>query len=74
MDDDTPPVNPVRKPDRTYQVLAEALTLYKPEGVGIWLFAKNRLLDGETPMDLMGRGEHACVLALLAALNDGAYL
>jgi len=45
--------------------------VYKPEGVAVWLDGRNRLLDGERPMDLLLRSEHERVAALVDALADG---
>lgn len=51
------------------QQLAE---VYKPEGVDIWLHARNRSLEGERPIDLLGRGDFEPVLAAVERLKAGA--
>lgn len=44
---------------------------YKPEGVDIWLRARNRMLNGERPEDLIARGEAPRVYWLAVALSEG---
>lgn len=51
------------------QQLAE---VYKPEGVEIWLHARNRSLDSERPIDLLARGEFQHVLEAVDRLKAGA--
>ncbi|WP_420640236.1 antitoxin Xre/MbcA/ParS toxin-binding domain-containing protein [Candidatus Poriferisocius sp.] len=51
------------------QQLAE---VYKPEGVDIWLHARNRALDGERPIDLLAQGEFKLVLDAVNRLRSGA--
>ena len=51
------------------QQLAE---VYKPEGVEIWLHARNRGLGGERPIDLLARGEFQLVLAAVERLRAGS--
>lgn len=51
------------------QQLAE---VYKPEGVDIWLHARNRGFDGERPIDLLSRGEFKPVLDAVNRLRSGA--
>ena len=43
----------------------------KSEDANLWLFSPNRLLDGETPADLIKRREFRRVLALIDALAEG---
>ena len=43
----------------------------KPEDANLWLFSPNRLLKGETPAELIRRGEFRRVLALIEALSEG---
>ncbi len=61
--------------DRTReQVRTAALTVYTPEGVDVWLDAPNRALGGETPNDLIVRGEAFLVIDLVHALAEGVIL
>jgi transcriptional regulator with XRE-family HTH domain len=50
------------------QQLAE---IYKPEGVDIWLHARNRSLNGERPIDMLARGAFQPVLAAVDRLRVG---
>jgi Protein of unknown function (DUF2384) len=45
--------------------------VYQPEGVEIWLHARNREFDGERPLDLLVAGEYERVLAAVERLFDG---
>lgn len=55
----------------TALVESKAGEVYKPEGVAIWMAARNKLLEGERPVDLIARGECSRVLGLIDALCDG---
>lgn len=46
--------------------------VYKPEGVDIWIHARNRDLGGEKPIDLLGSGRFEEVLAAVERLASGA--
>lgn len=46
--------------------------IYKPEGVDIWLHARNRSLDGHRPIDLLGVGDFKPVLDVVRQLKSGA--
>jgi hypothetical protein len=45
--------------------------VYEPEGVEIWLHARNREFDGQRPLDLLVAGEYERVLAAVERLADG---
>lgn len=45
--------------------------VYQPEGVEIWLHARNREFDGQRPLDLLTAGEYERVLAAVERLFDG---
>lgn len=51
-------------------LLSDSLT---PRGVGQWLHAKNRLLDGERPIDLLADERFDDVRRAAEALVDGTY-
>jgi len=54
--------------------VAEALVeLYAPDEAGAWLYSRNRLLAGQRPADLIGKGDVDPVLQVVALLKDGAY-
>lgn len=52
-------------------VLAETLT---PRGVGQWLRARNRILGGRRPLDVLAGGHFEQVRQAAAAYVDGAYV
>jgi hypothetical protein len=52
-------------------LLSDSLT---PRGVGQWLHARNRLLDGERAIDLLGKGESKRVEQAAQAFVEGAYV
>lgn len=45
--------------------------VYQPEGVEIWLRARNRDFGGQRPIDLLAAGEYERVLAAVERLADG---
>jgi hypothetical protein len=45
--------------------------VYQPEGVEIWLHARNREFGGQPPLDLLVAGEYERVLAAVERLADG---
>ena len=52
-------------------LLSDSLT---PRGVGQWLHARNRLLEGERPIDVLGRGETSRVQQAADAFVQGTYV
>lgn len=52
-------------------VLKETLT---PRGVGQWLRAKNRLLDGRRPLEVLAEGHAAAVRAAAESYVEGSYV
>ena len=52
-------------------LLSDSLT---PRGVGQWLHAKNRLLDGERPVDLLAEDHYEEVRRAAEAFVDGTYV
>jgi len=52
-------------------VLSESLT---PRGVGQWLHARNRLLDGDRPVELLKLGKVEEVRSAAAAFAEGSYV
>jgi hypothetical protein len=53
------------------RTLADGLT---PRGVGQWLHARNRLLGGRRPLDLLREGDQEAVLGAARSFADGAYV
>jgi hypothetical protein len=52
-------------------LLSDSLT---PRGVGQWLHAKNRLLEGQRPVDLLAEDRYDTVREAAEAFVDGAYV
>jgi hypothetical protein len=53
------------------RTLADSLTA---RGVGQWLHAGNRLLDGRRPLEVLQEGDQEAVLAAARSFVDGAYV
>lgn len=51
-------------------LLSDSLT---PRGVGQWLHARNRLLDGQRPIDLLAEKHYERVRRAAEAFTDGSY-
>lgn len=52
----------------------EALGVYTPEGVKIWIDAPNGMLDGLSPRELVKRGRTMEAVNLLEALGEGVFM
>jgi Protein of unknown function (DUF2384) len=52
-------------------LLSDSLTA---RGVGQWLHAKNRLLDGERPIDLLAQERYERVRGAAESFIDGSYV
>ncbi|MBV8473552.1 MAG: DUF2384 domain-containing protein, partial [Hyphomicrobiales bacterium] len=46
---------------------------YTPDETRLWLHAKHPMLDGERAIDLINEGRTQAVLAVIEALDSGAY-
>jgi transcriptional regulator with XRE-family HTH domain len=53
---------------------SELAEFYAPEDARVWLFSKNRLLQGATPAERIQEGHIDEVLALIDQLKSGAYV
>jgi uncharacterized protein (DUF2384 family) len=61
-------------PDETLALARERIAdVYRPDGVEIWMSHPNEMLGGETPIDLIARGEGGRVLDLIDVLRSGAF-
>ena len=47
---------------------------YEPQDARLWLFARQKLLEGEIPADLIQQGRTEEVIRMLDQLRDGVYL
>jgi len=52
-------------------LLSDSLT---PRGVGQWLHAKNRILNGQRPVDLLAEDHYEEVRSAAEAFIDGSYV
>jgi Protein of unknown function (DUF2384) len=52
-------------------LLSDSLT---ERGVGQWLHARNRTLDGERPLEVLGQGDFARVERAARAFIEGSYV
>jgi hypothetical protein len=46
--------------------------VYRPEGIDIWIHARNRSLKGQKPIDLLTAGDFKTVIAAIDRLKTGA--
>lgn len=56
----------------THYIVRKLSEIYKPEGVEIWLHARNPTLDGNRPIDLLAAGEFQPVVLAVERLSTGA--
>ncbi|MCU7815825.1 MAG: DUF2384 domain-containing protein [Candidatus Thiodiazotropha sp. (ex Lucinoma kastoroae)] len=47
---------------------------YEPDEARLWLFSRQKLLDGQRPADLIQAGDTDHVLAVINQLRDGVFL
>ncbi|MCU7931127.1 MAG: DUF2384 domain-containing protein [Candidatus Thiodiazotropha sp. (ex Codakia rugifera)] len=47
---------------------------YEPLEARVWLFSRQRVLDGKRPVDLIQEGDTDTVMQILDQLRDGIYL
>lgn len=58
-----------------FDYLTERLAeFFEPEDARLWLFAPHPQLKGERPADLVARGRQKEVLAIIARLQDSAFV
>jgi len=48
--------------------------LYEPDEARLWLFARQKLLNGEIPADLIRQGRTDEVLKIIRQILDGVYV
>ena len=54
-------------------VLDRLSDFYPPDEARLWLFARHRLLDGDSPAQRLRDGDEEDVLAIIDQLQSGAY-
>jgi hypothetical protein len=47
---------------------------YEPKDARLWVFARQKLLNGATPAELIQKGNTASVIAVINQLRDGVYV
>jgi hypothetical protein len=47
---------------------------YEPQDARLWVFARQKLLNGATPAELIQKGNTASVIAVINQLRDGVYV
>lgn len=55
-----------------HYIARQLAEVYRPEGVEIWLHARNPELDGARPIELLGAGEFQPVVLAVERLMNGA--
>ena len=55
-------------------VIDQLSDFYEPKEARLWIFSRQRLLNGETPAELIQKGRVDEVLAVVHQLRDGVYL
>jgi uncharacterized protein (DUF2384 family) len=55
-------------------LVSQLSEFYPPEEAKLWLFSPHPMLDGETPADRIRAGGVEDVLAIIAQLQDGAFV
>ena len=55
-----------------YYIVTVLREVYTPEGVDIWLHGRNRVLEGQRPIDLLLSGEFQPVVHAVEQLKTGA--
>jgi len=56
------------------RVREAAAEVYTPEGVEVWMTARNKMFEGRTPTEMIEAGQTGRVLDLIAALADGVVM
>ena len=55
-------------------VVDQLSDFYEPNEARLWIFSRQRLLNGETPAELIQKGRVDEVLVVVHQLRDGVYL
>lgn len=55
-------------------IVEQLSDLYEPIEARMWLFSRQKLLDGERPVELIQSGQAKVVIEILDQLNEGIYL
>jgi transcriptional regulator with XRE-family HTH domain len=55
-------------------LISQLAEFCEPPQARLWLYAKNKYLNGESPAEVIKQGRYIEVSDLLARIRDGAYL
>ena len=55
-------------------VIDQLSDFYEPQEARLWLFSRQRLLDGEIPAELIQQGRTQEVLSMISQLRDGVFI
>jgi uncharacterized protein (DUF2384 family) len=55
-------------------IIDQLSDFYEPQEARLWLFSRQKLLDGERPAELIQKGRTDEVRALIAQLRDGVFV
>ena len=55
-------------------IIDQLSDFYEPQEARLWLYSRQRLLDGQTPAELIRSGHADKVTAVIDQLRDGTYL
>jgi transcriptional regulator with XRE-family HTH domain len=55
-------------------VIEQLADLYEPQEARLWLFSRQKLLEGRIPAELIAQGKSDDVLAVIAQLRDSVYI
>lgn len=59
---------------RVADIIRKAATVYTPEGVGVWLLGKNKMLDNRTPLELIETFDFDRLEASIDAAAEGTFV
>ncbi len=55
-------------------IVDQLADFYEPQEARLWLFSRQKRLDGATPAELIQQGRIEDVIAIIDQLRDGVYL
>lgn len=55
-------------------IIDELSDFYEPQEARLWLFSRQKLLDGRTPAELIQQGKTEEVRSMIAQLRDGVFV
>lgn len=55
-------------------IIDELSDFYEPQEARLWLFSRQKLLDGRIPAELIQQGQTEVVRSMIAQLRDGVFI